>query len=162
MIPVPTAPIATQKVVTMPSRIPKAVSPAPSATRPMRSSPTRTPAARNTSKVRPWWRSSRGNMRRAANRTSSVSSAVARLIQVPVNGLEPSRSSRRAQMLIAGAGPLRLLIHAAGEEAAIDHDDLTADEAGRFRGQEHRRAGQLADLAETPHRRALLELLAAR
>src|SRR5688572_11480835 len=53
-----------------------------------------------------------------------------------------------------------LLIHAAGQEAAVDGDDLAVDEAGRVRGEEHRRARQLLHVAVAPEGRAQQQLLA--
>src|SRR5437660_8330178 len=54
-----------------------------------------------------------------------------------------------------------LLIHAAGEEAAVNNQYLTGDEAGRVGRQKDRGPGQLFDFAETLHRRSQQKFPAA-
>ena len=54
-----------------------------------------------------------------------------------------------------------LLIHAAGEEAAVDDEYLAVDEAGGVRSEEHRGSGELFDAAEAREGGAELELTAA-
>ena len=50
--------------------------------------------------------------------------------------------------------------NAAGEEAPVDRQHLAAHEAGRLRGEEHRRPGQLLDPAPPLHRGAEEQLAA--
>ena len=47
-----------------------------------------------------------------------------------------------------GVDDLHRMVHPAGQEAAVDDQDVAVDEAGRLRRQEHRRARDLLDLAE--------------
>lgn len=54
-----------------------------------------------------------------------------------------------------------LLIHSAGEEAAVDDEHLAVDEAGGFRSEEDGGSGQLLDAAEASEGGAELELVAA-
>ncbi len=55
-----------------------------------------------------------------------------------------------------------LLIYAAGEKAAIHHEHLSGNEAGRLGSKKNRRADQLFRLAKTFHRSAQQQFLAAR
>src|SRR4051794_31333333 len=56
---------------------------------------------------------------------------------------------------------MQLLVDAAGEEAAIDHEDFAGHEAGSRGREEDAGAGKLRDAAEALHRRARQELPAA-
>jgi hypothetical protein len=57
--------------------------------------------------------------------------------------------------------PRSLLIHARRQKAAVDHDALAGDEAGRIGGEQNGRAGQLRGPAEAAHGSAQEQLLAA-
>src|SRR5579863_10645747 len=73
-----------------------------------------------------------------------------------------NRSSLKALSLTVPGSVPALLIHAAGEEAAVDDEDLAGDERGRVGGEKDGRADELLGFAEAVHGRAHLEFLAAR
>jgi endo-1,4-beta-xylanase len=72
------------------------------------------------------------------------------------------RSVERSRSTARGHGRAALLVHAAGEEAAVHDDQLAGDEARGIRREKHRGSYELLDLAETLHWRAGEQLLSAR
>lgn len=77
------------------------------------------------------------------------------------DAVECGRNAARSRQK-ENASHCGLLIYAAGEEAAVDSEDLAGHETGRLGGEEDGGAGEFLDLAEAAHGRAQAEFLAAR